>query len=393
MKIIRSSQCSIKFSTNKKKKQLNIILSEYKNVVNFFIDLFYENPIEKKDLLKDIVNSAPSWFSHRMKKTAAREAIDMLKASFALCKTKREELIDKAEKTNNEKQKAKLLSNASNLKPKKPKHHGKRMCVSSTIAEFQLSKTGMFDAWLHLTSIGNKISLNIPIRFHKHYFQLQGKGSRLNYYIITKDSIQLCFEIETGPKREEKKTVGIDTGIKSLAVLSTGDSLGQDIEEIVNKIKRCKHGSKKQKRLRNSLKQRMNEVSKEIFSHEEIDCVVVEKLSNLNKNSKKKKKSSKELRKVIGIWAYRYWLDKIKRDSEENRVYFRSVYPYNTSIKCSNCGYTDKRNRISQDIFNCLRCNHTDSADENAAINIRDRFLTGPYGAGFEPLDRVRSEE
>lgn len=390
MKIIRSSQCSIKYSTKLKQKQLKLILNEYKNTVNFFIDLFYENPISKAELLKDIVNSSNSWFSHRMKKTAAREALDMLKSSYAICETKREELLEKANRTEIEKQKNKYITNANNLKPKKPKHHGKIMCISSTIAELQLSKTEEFDAWLHLSSIGNKIQMNIPIKFQKHYNELQAKGQRLNYYIITKDYIQFCFKIETGPKRERKQTVGLDTGVKSLAVLSTGDHFGEDIENIIKKINNCKYGSKKQKKLRNHLKQRMNEVSKEIVNYDEIDCIVVEKLNSINKNSKKSRKKSKEFRKVIGIWAYRYWLDKIKRDCEENRVYFRSVYPYNTSITCSNCGHADKRNRKSQDIFKCLRCGYTNQADENAAINIRDRFLIGTYGSDFQPLDQIK---
>jgi transposase len=80
-------------------------------------------------------------------------------------------------------------------------------------------------------------------------------------------------------------------------------------------------------------------------------------------------------------------------DCENNCVVFRSVSAYNTSITCSNCGHTDKRNRTSQEIFMCLRCGHTDEADVNAAINIRDRFLTGKYGSGFQPLDKIESLE
>jgi transposase len=36
--------------------------------------------------------------------------------------------------------------------------------------------------------------------------------------------------------------------------------------------------------------------------------------------------------------------------------------------------------------FRCVRCDHTDHADKNAARNILHRFLTGPYGAGCKPL-------
>jgi len=358
MKITRSTKCSIKFSTKYKKTQLIFILNEYQSVVNFFIDLFWNNPIEKKDLLKDVVNSNQSWFSHRLKKTAAREAIDMIKTACA-------------------------------ANQPKPFHNGKRMCVSSTIAELQQSKTKTFDNWLHLSSIGNKTIIDIPIKLHKHFYKWNNKGERLNYYIITKDYVQFCFKIETGPKKERKQTLGLDSGINSLASLSTGEQLGLNIKEQIEKINKKKYGSKGQKRARKALKQIMDEIAKQLTSDDNIDCIVVEKLSNLNYKSKIKKKSSKGLRKVIGSWVWRYWLTRIQMNCEENRVFFRSVHCYNTSITCNECGHTDKRNRQG-DIFLCLNCGHTDNADINAAKNILDLFLTGPYGAGFKPLDQIK---
>ena len=42
------------------------------------------------------------------------------------------------------------------------------------------------------------------------------------------------------------------------------------------------------------------------------------------------------------------------------------VNPAYTSQTCSMCGYTDKRNRKSQAVFQCVRCGHADNADHNA---------------------------
>ncbi len=170
MKIIRSSKCSIKYATTSKQKQVRNILNEHKNVVNYFINLFWDNPIEKRDLLKDIVNSSDSWFTHRMNKVAAREAIDMIKASRALAEEKRQELLDKSEQAETEKEKNKLIANAKNLKPKKPKHHGKRMCLLSTVAELQTPKNSSFDGWLHLY---NKTSLILykNILIYQNYYR------------------------------------------------------------------------------------------------------------------------------------------------------------------------------------------------------------------------------
>lgn len=42
----------------------------------------------------------------------------------------------------------------------------------------------------------------------------------------------------------------------------------------------------------------------------------------------------------------------------------------NTSRRCSECGHTEAGNRRSQGSFQCLRCNHAENADINAARNI-----------------------
>ena len=84
MKLIRSTKCSLKFSTQKKKNELLIILDEYSKVVNLFINYFWLNPtiMSKGSLLKPVVDlPTESWLSARLRKVAAREAIDMINAS------------------------------------------------------------------------------------------------------------------------------------------------------------------------------------------------------------------------------------------------------------------------------------------------------------------------
>ena len=51
------------------------------------------------------------------------------------------------------------------------------------------------------------------------------------------------------------------------------------------------------------------------------------------------------------------------------------VNPMNTSRACHECGHTSKDNRKSQEKFKCVSCGHTDNADMNAALNIRDKVL------------------
>jgi len=51
------------------------------------------------------------------------------------------------------------------------------------------------------------------------------------------------------------------------------------------------------------------------------------------------------------------------------------INPKNTSRECSNCSYTDKKNRKSQSEFRCIECGYHDNADLNAAKVIRKRAL------------------
>lgn len=364
MRIIRSTKCSLKFNTSKKKSELNIILTEYGKVVNFFINSFWydlDNIPSKSKLLKPIIDLPINitWLSARLRKVAAREAIDMVLATKERWKNNPEKIV-------------------------KPQHKGQRMHVSRTIANLITSKSATkFDAWLHLASIGNKLILDLPIKYHKHFNKYNESGKRLNSYIITKNYVQFAFEIETGTKKEGLKCVGIDSGINALASTSSLNQYGKDIKENIERVKRCSHGSNGQKKARRALKQRIDEIVIELFNNENPDLIVVEKLKNLNKNSKVKRLLTKNIRRSIGIWNWKYWLKRLEERCELNRVSFRSVSPYYTSQTCPRCNHVDRGNRKGE-IFMCLNCGYTNNADINAGINILNRFLTGAYGVRYK---------
>lgn len=360
MKIVRSSKCSLKFITSSKREKLESVLQEYGRVCNVFIKFFWDSgSVSKGKLLKDVVDIPETWLSARLRKVAAREALDMISSV-------KERRKDKPEKIN------------------MPLHRGERMYVSCTIADLQDTKSASeFDAWLHLASIGDKVNLDIPIRFHKQYNKLAAVGKRLNSYIITNNYVQFSFEIETGPKREPEKCIGIDTGINALASLNNGAQLGLDIKACIERVKRCGHRSKGKRRARNALRQRINEVVQELIILGP-DLIVVERLKGLGHKTKLKRRLGKNIRRSIGIWNWRYWLTRLEQACEWNRVSFRTVPPYHTSTTCPECGSTDRLNRVKE-MFRCLKCDHQDNADVNAARNILARFSTGPYGACCKP--------
>jgi len=76
MKIIRSTKCSTKFATNKKKEELQTVLQEYGKIANIFIDYFWNKEVRKTELLKPIVDIPDTWLSARLRKVAARNILE-----------------------------------------------------------------------------------------------------------------------------------------------------------------------------------------------------------------------------------------------------------------------------------------------------------------------------
>ena len=378
-------------------------MDEYGKVVNHFIGLFWSKPVDKSELLKDVVNSSDSWLSARLKKVAAREALDMVssvKNVFGWNKQQLQNRIDQLEKRikktpeTTRENRRKINNWHKELKAKKfklamvqphtPKHDGKRMSVSCTIADLQVAKDAQeFDAWLHLASIGNGVILDLPVRFHKQFNRLSEAGKRLNSYVITRDSVQFAFEIDTGSKKEVKHLIGVDTGINALSSTSDGKQFGKDIKKFIDRSKRCQKGSKGKQRAIRALRQRIDEVAKETVQG--TDLIVVEQLSNLNESSKLKGRLSGNMRSSIGSWNYAYWLMRLEQQAEGNRVSFRSAPSYNTSRLCPACNHVDGMNRRGE-VFLCQACGYTGNADINAARNILNRFITGKYGSCYKHL-------
>jgi putative transposase len=68
-----------------------------------------------------------------------------------------------------------------------------------------------------------------------------------------------------------------------------------------------------------------------------------------------------------------------------------TINPAYTSLRCSECGHTDKENRKNQAEFSCLSCGHIDNADLNAAKNIlaAGHAASGRGGTSQAKPDRV----
>ena len=309
MKIIRSSKHSIKFATKHKLNLFDEFLKEYQKVVNLFIDIFWENPPNNKfEINKSIIDlvKTDTYLTYRARNVASYEAYGMVKSEL----------------------------NKKKNEYTKPIHNGKRIHAYNHIAKIEFSKKSKhFDAWIHIHSIGNKLSFDIPIKFHRHFHKLNSKGRLMSSCIISRDYVQFSFEINTLPKKKPNKIIGLDTGINNLLVSSDGVFYGKNFKERINKVLRKKQGSKNQQSARRAIKHYIDETVKEIVNSD-VDLIVLEKLTNITKS---KKKRNKYTNKLVNNWQVNYLHNRLKQKCEENRIAYRTVYSYNTSRICS-CG-------------------------------------------------------
>ena len=74
--------------------------------------------------------------------------------------------------------------------------------------------------------------------------------------------------------------------------------------------------------------------------------------------------------KLLGISSMKGEIEHIARNYD---IAVSTVQSYYTSKTCPVCGYIDDGNRLTQEDFCCVECGHSDNADHNAAVNIRNR--------------------
>ena len=372
MKIIRSSKCYFNtWLTQSKMSELKDILKEYARICNYFVET-YENEIPEKkkfDLLRaeqiqSCIQETNSFLTARLIKQAFSEAYGAVQSA---------------------------KSNAERRKDKKyfrPTFNGKKMVLSECSQEFGIAQsTILFDYNITLkclrTDKGRGYKISIPLKKHVQFNRWNNIGKVAKSVTITNKYVMFSFEIETGEKKQEGALLGFDFGMKRLGTLSNGEIIGADIEKLLYELQRKKRCSKAYYRKKEEIKEYINKEVKDI-NFNEIKLIAVEKLKNMKYKMKERGRLSKNIRSVFYNLSYRQVLSRIQMLSEENRVTFRSVPPYYTSLECSNCGHIEKGNRLSQELFVCQSCGYTDNADENASKVILKRFTMGTYGSHYK---------
>ena len=194
-----------------------------------------------------------------------------------------------------------------------------------------------------------------------------------------------------------KSAVGVDLGVVSFAALSDGATLASNDTHKVHEKKLCvlqRQLSKKKRFSENWKKQvsKVRECHQKIanirydFLHKESTklsnnhaMIVVEdlKIKNMSQSARgsleqpgKRVKAKAGLNKAILAQGWGEFKRQLSYKLDWLGGIYLEVNPKHTSQQCNICGFTDKGNRKSQSLFDCLSCGHRDNADTNAAKNI-----------------------
>jgi len=366
--MIKSSKLSLKFSNTTKLKQLHEFYDEYHKVTLMFIDLIWGEPKLSAFLPKEITSkiTEKTWLSARAIQACGKQASGIVRGTKK--KTEKRLFIYNQMIKAGEFKKARKLQAIITKNPiTKPTEIDVNPQLDARFININLDNKTSFDGWLIIGSIGKKIKIELPFKRTAHLnklidsgWKILGGGVRLN-----RNSFCLILEREDVPPKNNGKTLGIDIGIKSVYSASNGqqahaDKHGWDLALIQKKMNRRKKGScgylKTQQHRKNHINWILNNLNLD-----GINKIRLERIKNLRKG--------KRTNSFLSRWTYTEIFDKLKDKCNLSGVQIDYMSPTYTSQRCSNCGWTRKRNRCGIQ-FKCDVCGYAANADLNASINI-----------------------
>lgn len=255
-----------------------------------------------------------------------------------------------------------------------------------------------------LVTINGRIKIPI-ILGNYHQGLLCGNRIRGQADLILQDSIfylMLVVEVPETTPHDTTEYLGIDLGVKNIAVDSSGEiHSGAKLNALRHRHRklRAKLQSKCTKSAKRLLKKRKRKerrmatdvnhcISKKVVQKAQRHNlgIALEDLSGIRKNTVVRKHQ----RSKHSSWAFYQLKQFIQYKAIIAGVKVVCVDPAYTSQTCPICKHISKSNRKSQSIFICQNCGHTDHADIIAAQNVSVRALVNkPYVEQADELNLV----
>ena len=254
---------------------------------------------------------------------------------------------------------------------------------------------------LTFSTCGKRIRtiITIPEFFTERYPSSEGwklKGANIGMDRKKRVFVNLIYECpDYDTVENDGRIVGLDRGVYNIVTTSDGVHYGaKDARRVKRKYSHVR--SELQKKGTRSAKRRLKAISgcEKRFVQDQNHCIskeladsdgdvsvyVLEDLSSMNM-LRLKGKSNKTMRKWLSNWSYSDLESKLAYKCQKNGIRVEFVDARYTSQKCSVCKTIDKASRKGNRYI-CRHCGNNMHADTNAAINIRDNYITRVMQSG-----------
>ena len=150
---------------------------------------------------------------------------------------------------------------------------------------------------------------------------------------------------------------------------------------------------KVEQKRQDSMRGYQHRISHQIVRDHQIICIEDTAIHNMTRSAKgtiekpgRNVKQKAGLNRSILAQGWYGLRTKIEYKADWYERQFVAVPAHHTSQRCSECGSVDAGNRVSQELFRCLSCEHEMNADINAAENIRRLGVETQARAGNSSL-------
>lgn len=257
------------------------------------------------------------------------------------------------------------------------------------------------DGKLVIPKFKEGIKLNLHRKMEgKPLFATISKSVTGNYYV------SITCEVEYLPFEKTNKSVGIDTGIKELAILSDGSSY-ENIKSLKTNLKKLKYeqrqlskktkGSQsrnKQKRklalvhekITNIRKDYLHKVFTTIIRENQTICVEDLAVKNIMKNH-----CLAQAMSDVSLGAFYTMLEYKANWNDRQFVKIDRFFP--SSKTCSSCGWIKQDLTLSIREWTCESCGEVHDRDVNAAKNILKQGINILSGCGTQSDTKQKHSE
>lgn len=250
-----------------------------------------------------------------------------------------------------------------------------------------------------------KFKEGIKLNAHR---KIEGKllSATLSKSPSGKHYASITCEVEHQPFKKTGKSVGIDTGIKELAILSDGSSY-ENIRSLKGQLKKLKYEqrqlSKKQKGSQSRNKQKikvasihekithnrkdyLHKVSTDIIKNHDIISVEDLAVKNIMKNH-----CLAQAMSDVSLGSFYTMLE--YKANWNNREFVKIDRFFPSSKTCSSCGWIKQDLTLSIRKWTCESCEEAHDRDINAAKNILKQGINLLSGCGMQSDTKQKRNE